>query len=301
MHCLSGERHMAIAIRKQLLPLFVLLAFVVHGCGDSNEVTKPPETGSISIDTHPKFIGVPWALTGPAGFKCSSVGDTLLTNMTNGFYTIVWESISGWSPNMESESLTLETGESLVFRGEYAAAAHTITVTPSPRLVKWSLAWTFPDTSDLEVVLVDTVHFGVGLATLTDQRPEIEYTLSWLDTLGWDSPDPLVVTQRLSSGGSLLFSATYIQQVSVDIKPFPFSIDAPWRLAGPKGFREDGRGPAVLEFLTPGTYTITYFDADVAARWSKPAGETIEIEPGGTANFRGIYVFIGSPEPFPPQ
>ena len=73
---------------------------------------------------------------------------------------------------------------------------------------------------------------------------------------------------------------------TVVINPLPNGIDAPWELAGPVGYSENGTGGSTLSKLDPGDYTVTWGDV---ADWVTPVGETKVLTAGATATFTCTY------------
>ena len=68
----------------------------------------------------------------------------------------------------------------------------------------------------------------------------------------------------------------------------PDSINSPWQLTGPDGYRRDGTGDETLTGRAPGEYTLTW---GAVAGWSvpDPSSETQTVADGGTITFSGTY------------
>jgi len=74
--------------------------------------------GTIVINTSPDSLDAGWSLEGPSGFSAGGNGDSTLTDLEQGDYTITWEDISEWiTPS--SQMKTLVPGETVTFYGTY--------------------------------------------------------------------------------------------------------------------------------------------------------------------------------------
>ncbi len=105
-------------IRVCVLTLTVALAFMLWlgGC-EEGELTPPPPEQSINISVTPDSLDAGWDLSGPDGLA-QGQGDTTLTDMTVGSYSITWANIVEWnSPPDSTQELT--EGTSITFPGNY--------------------------------------------------------------------------------------------------------------------------------------------------------------------------------------
>ena len=87
----------------------VIAVFVCSGCTDDDpNIPEQEETGTIVIDQAPDALtGAGWSLSGPQDE--TGAGDTTLTGMPVGAYTLSWHAVSGYrTPSAESEDLGAE-------------------------------------------------------------------------------------------------------------------------------------------------------------------------------------------------
>ncbi len=98
-----------------------MVLLMLAGCGSSEDDPTGPDTnthGTVVIDAEPDALDAPWDLTGPESYSGSGEGDSTLTDMTPGDYTITWGTVSGWIvPASEEKSLT--SGGTVTFSGTY--------------------------------------------------------------------------------------------------------------------------------------------------------------------------------------
>jgi formylglycine-generating enzyme required for sulfatase activity len=74
--------------------------------------------GIVIIDVEPEGLNAPWSIDGPCSYTESGNGDTTLSQLRPGDYTVSWEYVEGWlEPPMETQ--TLVTGEILTFNAVY--------------------------------------------------------------------------------------------------------------------------------------------------------------------------------------
>ena len=78
----------------------------------------------------------------------------------------------------------------------------------------------------------------------------------------------------------------------VVIDPDPDSLDAPWTLAGPSGYSDNGLGDRTLNGMTPGDYTVTW---GIVGGWDAPTAETRTLPTGGRITFSGTYIEQAAP------
>ncbi|MGB2580740.1 MAG: hypothetical protein WBC83_03520 [Minisyncoccia bacterium] len=92
-----------------------------------NTVTKIvalPPTGTVSVSSN---ISSSWTITGPATITGSGTSQTSASQST-GTYTITWGAVAGYT-TPASQSLTLASGGTITFNGNYVAALAVPTVT----------------------------------------------------------------------------------------------------------------------------------------------------------------------------
>jgi uncharacterized protein (TIGR02145 family) len=85
-------------------------------------------TGTVIIDISPDSIDAPWSLEGPGGYSSSGNGDSTLTELASGDYTVNWGAVSGWITPSD-EMLSLVAGAIVTFTAVYVEEGSTGTVT----------------------------------------------------------------------------------------------------------------------------------------------------------------------------
>jgi formylglycine-generating enzyme required for sulfatase activity len=84
------------------------------------------QAGTITIDPEPNSINAPYLIAGPDGFSRSASGDTTLTNMAVGSYTLTWGAVTDWTrPSPTAVTQTLALGGVVTFAGLYVVNAGT--------------------------------------------------------------------------------------------------------------------------------------------------------------------------------
>ena len=76
-------------------------------------------TGTIEIDAEPDSIDAPWSLTGPCSYSSSGSGDTTLTGLNPGDYTLSWGNHPDWVAPADSLK-PLGADDTITFAGTYA-------------------------------------------------------------------------------------------------------------------------------------------------------------------------------------
>jgi formylglycine-generating enzyme required for sulfatase activity len=83
-----------------------------------------PQLGTITIDPEPNNINAPWYIVGPDGYSKSGTGDSWLTNMSPGDYTLTWGTVVGWTPpSPAAVTQTLTLGGMTTITGLYVVSA----------------------------------------------------------------------------------------------------------------------------------------------------------------------------------
>jgi endonuclease/exonuclease/phosphatase family metal-dependent hydrolase len=99
--------------------LFCISALVGSGCGEPTE-PKPdePVDSTVVVDCEPDSIGGTWQLLGPDGIVVNASGDSTITNMALGEYSVTWQPVTDWTtPDPLTQTLT--AGETAEFFGQY--------------------------------------------------------------------------------------------------------------------------------------------------------------------------------------
>ncbi len=88
--------------------LLLSAAVLLSGC--NNDIEAPgPGIGTIVMDCSPDDLEIGWQLSGPDGFLAEGHGDSTLTQLEEGDYTISWEPRAGWiSPPAATEFLSVQ-------------------------------------------------------------------------------------------------------------------------------------------------------------------------------------------------
>jgi len=195
-------------VMSRCLPLLLVTGLVVAGagCNDNNTPTGLTGNGQILINTQPNTIAFPWHLIGAGGTDIAAGGDTLLTDMTPGDYTIQWLAQAGWRAPAETlQSRRLGTGAVLTFAATYRSTSGQVTagqviidVRPDTLAAGWTLTGPGGFTSS-----------GIGDATYEDMTAGT-YTVVWDDVDGFDTP--LADSKDLNEGAGVIFTGTYTPQ-----------------------------------------------------------------------------------------
>jgi formylglycine-generating enzyme required for sulfatase activity len=207
--------------RFLLVPaLTVGLCFIATGCGEDAVIDAgAPSATTIVIDPDPDNFDIPWQITGPDGFMRSGDGDSTLSEIDPGDYTLTWGTVPGWfTPEPAAVTRTLASGGALTFTALYTVKPRTITIDPAPNtaLANWEL------TGPGGFSLADT-----GNVNLPDLEPG-EYTLIWNAVQGWASPDPAAETRTLTSDGAVMFTGLYTVTLEMRyIAPGVFLMGSP--------------------------------------------------------------------------
>ena len=102
------------------------LALLSAGCGD-DEPTGPQAAG-LAVRIEPAHLGAAWQLSGPDGFSLSAAGDTTLTDLPAGSYTLAWQQSAGWETPAAMDR-QLDAGGAATFLGIFRAEAGPALVT----------------------------------------------------------------------------------------------------------------------------------------------------------------------------
>ncbi|MBU2502060.1 formylglycine-generating enzyme family protein [bacterium] len=195
----------------------------------------------IVIDTEPDDIDAPWHLDMPAGLETSGTGDTELTLMAAGEYTLTWGSVEGyWSPEPDEVDATLDQEETHTFTGTYVKHPGTIVIEPVPTglAAPWSLYT--PGGVIIE---------GSGAQTLV--APAVgDYLITWLPVGGYAAPPK--ESLNLVQDGTLTFTGYYI---STSLEGFVLVPDGTFMMGSPVG--EAGRQPDEIQHQV--TLTRSFF------------------------------------------
>ncbi len=259
-----------------LIGLLVLALLFAVGCGED---PVAPQYGAITIDPEPDSINAPWQLTGPDGFVRSGVGNTSLSSLVAGGYSVTWGTVDGWTPpNPASVAQTLAGSGVLVFSGVHIAEAGTITIDPEPN--KINVPWQVTGPNDFSET-------GSGDTILTNMFPG-NYTLTWGLLSGWEV-SPAVITQTMTANGSLTFTSSHVSTrgtVTIDVNPD--NINASWLISRPDGFTQSGVGDATLTQVATGRYIMSW---GLVTGWTgSVVPDTLFLTSGATAAFSKDYV-----------
>ena len=116
---------------------------------------------------------------------------------------------------------------------------------------------------------------GDSDTTLLDMEPG-QYTLTWLDSDGWISPDPSTETGTLAKNGTLIFRGTFtnvtIPYGTIVVDPDPSGLEISWTLTGPEEYMYEGVGDVTLHNLALGAYTLTW---ETIAGWDRSSDEVV--------------------------
>ncbi len=259
----------------------IAFGFLCFGCSSDDGGTTTPTDGTVAINCTPDAIDAPWSLAGPGSLAAVGRGDSTMSAMDTGDYTITWGSVAGWvSP--AAETRTLSAGATVTFAGAYTE------VTTSGRLEIDGE----PDSIDPPWSLVGPEGFsqsGVGDLDLPTAAVG-EYTLTWGDLVDWITPDPAAITLTLAEGDTIEFYGAYREvnptRGSLIIDAEPDDLNAPWELGSSTGFGTTGNGDYEAHGLNPGGYTVTWGEVH---GWVTPRQQTLQLAAGDTLRFEVVY------------
>jgi hypothetical protein len=196
------------------------------------------------------------------------------TGAKPGVYTITYEDVADYeTPSSETKILTSEG--LIAFIGGYKALSGTIRV--STNLNEASFKITGPEKYN-----------GSGKEWEKKQAPIGEYTITYLDVTGYETPAP--ETKVLYGGCDINFNANYISAVATII--VRTNLDsASFKLTGPATYEGNGKYFEINDAI-PGEYTIEYKEA---IGYQKPLPETKIVANGGSIAFIGGYAVSETP------
>ena len=247
---------------------------------------EPLAYGTVVVDVEPDAADAGWMLVSEDGELYEGNGDSTLTKITAGEYSLAWIAAPGYDMPAENPvTFTLAADATETVQGTYTATARgSIAVDVSPDSVDapWSLG-----NSSGELVP------GTGDQTVSD-LPLDTYTLTWGYVDGWDPPDPRQVEIVLDTDGqSETVSGTYTESDvttptgTVELVVSPSGLAAPWSLSGPDGFSETGTGSEALAGVPVGDYEVEW---GAVSGYSAPASQRGTLVEGGTLTLSGDYV-----------
>ena len=237
------------------------------------------QVGTIHVAAENGGLIPTWTLTGPESFELTWQGDSTLTDMPVGEYSISWGEVAGWN-SPEDTMQVLEDGNSLTFTGDYDQQLGSVTVDVSPEEVEPLSTWILTGPESFELTWQSD-------STLTDM-PVGEYSISWGEVAGWNSPEDAM--QVLEDGSSLTFTGDYDQQlgsVTVDVSPEEAEVLSTWTLTGPEAYELTWQGDSTLADMPVGEYSISWSNI---SGWVAPAGEIEVLDHEDVINFVGEYI-----------
>jgi hypothetical protein len=165
---------------------------------DVNYVRDSSPMGTLVIDPNPDELNAPWQLLSSAGIVSSGSGDQTLENIPVGDYQVQWGEVEGYA-TPELSAVSIADGQTVTALSTYEAVAAplgTVVIDPNPDSLNAPWQITLPG---------GEIMSGTGDQTLVDMALG-DYTLTWGDVEGWETPTPNPVTLTLGAGGTALFS-----------------------------------------------------------------------------------------------
>lgn len=160
-------RHSSILANGLLL---VMMVSFLSGCEEDPPVCPVEKSGEVSVVCLPDTLDGPWVLSLPGGLKAIGAGDSTLTDMPVGTYSIGWESLWNYE-SPEPDTVSLAEGSSIEILGTYTRPIRptgSIELTINPSDATWSIegsSW-FATHGVGDVLLEDVptgtywIHFG---------------------------------------------------------------------------------------------------------------------------------------------
>ncbi len=281
-------------LRAILVAILLAISLSFLGCDDEDcPIAPPAETGTVLISVLPDSIQAPWTLHRPDQLLAVGLGDSVLTEMPVGDYSIDWQAVGNWYPPlmpMVVDLRPLAAGDTLVFAVQYVyseepAGVAAVRIEPSWLDASWVLSGPDGFVTDGTHGSLDWQNLGAG-----------DYTITWGAVDGWQTPD--AETLALAEGDTITFTGVYVEEPvltgMIRVNPEPDEIEAGWTLTGPEDFALSGTGDMLVGNLAPGEYAIVW---DEVALWNKPVDNTLTLDPDMTAEFLGLYTsFLTNPD-----
>ena len=233
-------------------------------------------SGSINIDPDPDALNASWTLSGPSGQFIEGAGDTAMTDMDVGNYSLVWNEVEEYE-TPPSQVLKLDVDNALTFAAEYVRSKGTISIDPDPGDL--AAPWTLTGPEDFALS-------GVGDTLLADMAIG-DYTIAWGDVPGRVTPDP--ETALHTDDAILVFRGDYPLMIgSISIDPNPDILDASWTLNLPSDETIEGSGDTVLVDMEIGRYSLVWHEV---AGYMVPAPGVAELEADDVLTFTTEYIY----------
>lgn len=243
-------------------------------------------SGTIDIDVSPDGFEGGWTIVSEDGAFLVGSGDTTLTDMVTGDYTVSWAPVAGYAtPQPNPVTTNLQNGSTISFVGAYQqvfdGGAGDLRIDPlsdgTPVPAPWSITGPggFADS-------------GVGAKSYSG-RAVGTYSITWGALDGYATPAAASTTVEADEAAQLIGDyRRYTASIAVDVSPN--GLAAPWSVYDEFGPVGDGTGDGMVDDLPLGTYTFTWGYAD---GWDTPQPRQFEVvlgTDGATAGVSGTYV-----------
>ncbi|MCP4547989.1 MAG: hypothetical protein GY835_16110 [bacterium] len=126
-------------IIKTIITVLVGALIILPSCGNDTNPNSPSATGTVHIDPVPAVLDQPWTLTMPDRGEIVGTGDSTLTSLSPGDYTIAWGEVVDWSTPVAA-TLTLAAEDATTFTGHYLDQTVLATLNFGAGGVEWSAA-----------------------------------------------------------------------------------------------------------------------------------------------------------------
>ncbi len=243
-------------------------------------LSKP---GTIQINIEPSGLDAPWTLVFPGETdSLVSSGDTTLVSMLPGVYDMKWGVVAEFD-TLDSDSGSLGTRNPLYITGSYGVKANNIFVNPIPveANAPWSIAG--PEGFTASGQGPNSVPFAASG----------DYIITWNNVDGMIAPEPYTVSVDFEvspadpADEDAVFSFAVTGEYlfitgEINVNGTVGDSDLPWTLTSPSNAVQLGVGNVQLTGMHPGSYTVAWLPGD---GWVVPAGETLELTPGGNTSF----------------
>ena len=235
-----------------------------------------PAPGALIIDAEPDILNAPWEINGPDEYYVSANGDTTISELPEGDYTVTWGEVAGYkTPSPETQFIG--SGSVITYFGEYTKLPGIVHIDAAPDSI--NAPWTLAGPDSLEIT-------GTGDQTLNNMTPG-KYTIIWNLVTGYDLPNPAQEALILAAGEEITFTGTYKLSVgSVFVDPNPNDINAPWTLSLSNGTEVTGTGDQLLNDIVAGTVTVTWGEV---SGYTTPDPQTLVLATGASITFTATY------------
>lgn len=245
-----------------------------------------PQPGTAVISTVPAGLDASWVLEDSDDIIASSFGDTIITDLVPGNYTMSWLPVEGFD-TPAGAGASLNALGPMVLTGNYTFADSMMLINPTP--LDLDAPWTLTGDNSFSLS-------GTG-QTKIDVTFDGSYTITWLDVDSRITPAAETKFIRREDGTSFSFSADYRPAGGiVNLVATINGTEMPWSLTSSTGGIQYGAGDAQFDGIPPGPCNIAWLALD---GWTPGASEELELPVGGSITFTASPAAAVTVRPLP--